>query len=494
MLGPSLKEIRMQRNRLGARNLWAGVLGALVCAAAAHGDFTGIQIKTRFVGTTRVHEVFAKFDGPTDTVVNVFNTRRIAGATSPVFKHDDTLGAGAGSWSPLFALDADDSFVMIGGESGLTSGNSTNADPEWGVDGFNQIGFPAATAGVLAAEGPGWFNSNPPNAQGRVAKDGRVKLGQFAMGKTATSVTMRMKIGYFDGTPGGTPLFAEPQFVLGCTGTDVDADGIKLSCDNCPTKSNATQTDLDLDSIGDACDNCSGAFNPSQENADADASGDACDNVFDKTVLGGLVANANNTGLSKTFTVPAGYFIGDQLSDVKVTFTGLLHTHVGDLRCELVAPDGTVATVFDRIGKTDSAVGTGDSSNFGAPGIYSFGDSLTGDIWAAAAAVGANTTVPKGTGFFASEALTGAQISMTNQLNAAVSMAGVWRIRVIDAVGGTALKGSFTKVKVSLTRAPLAGIWLPTPSGAAEPTDLAGESTDDWLDELEDSSVPASNE
>lgn len=473
----------MQRNKHGMRIVWTSILGAVACAAPALADFTGIQIKTRFVGTTRIHEVFAKFDGPTDTVVNVFNTRRIAGATSPVFKHDDTLGPGAGSWSPLFASDSDDSFVMIGGDSGIASGNATNADPEWGVNGFNQIGFPAAGAGVLAAEGPGWFNSNPPNQQGRVAKDGRVKLGQFAMGKTATSVTMKMKIGFFDGTPGGTPLFAEPQFVLGCTGTDVDADGIKLSCDNCPTKSNATQTDLDLDYIGDACDNCSGAFNPAQENADGDASGDACDNVFDKTVLGGLVANANNNGLSKTFTVPAGYFIGDQLSDVKVTFTGLLHTHVGDLRCELVAPDGTVATVFDRIGKTDGAVGTGDSSNFGAPGSYSFGDTLTGDIWAAAAAAGANTTVPKGTGFFASAALTGAQISMTDQLNAAASMAGVWRIRVIDAVGGTALKGSFTKVKVSLTRAPLAGMWLPTTSGAADPADVADQSTDESEDD-----------
>jgi hypothetical protein len=91
--------------------------------------------------------------------------------------------------------------------------------------------------------------------------------------------------------------------------------------------------------------------------------------------------------------------------------------------------------------------------------------------------------VPKGTGYFASEALTGAQISMTDQLNAASSMAGLWRIRVIDAVGGTALKGSFTKVKVSLTRAPLAGMWLPTPDGGSGcveiDEDLASESTEE---------------
>lgn len=452
--------------RAGRLALRIVTLAALACAAASHADFTGLQIKTRFVGTTRVHEVFAKFDGPTDTVVNVFHARRTAGATNPVFKHDDTLGPGSGSWSPLFASDSDDSFVLIGGESGIASGNTTNADPEWGVDGFNQIGFPAAALGPIAAEGPGWFNSNPPNAQGRVAKDGRVKLGQFAMGKTASNVTMKMRIGYFDGTLGGAPLFAEPQFVLGCTGGDVDGDGISQSCDNCPTVSNATQTDIDLDFVGNSCDNCSSAFNPTQDNVDGDTAGDACDNIFDKTLTGGQVANANSNGLSKTFTVPAGYFIGDQLSDVKVTFTGLVHSHIGDLRCELVAPDGTVATVFDRIGKTSADIGTGDSSNFAAPGIYSFGDSLTGDVWTAAAALGANGTVPKAAGYFASEALTGAQVSMTERLNAAASMAGLWRIRVVDALGGTALKGSFTKVKVSLTRAPLAGLRLPTPDGA----------------------------
>ncbi|MEL7473173.1 MAG: thrombospondin type 3 repeat-containing protein [Planctomycetota bacterium] len=61
-------------------------------------------------------------------------------------------------------------------------------------------------------------------------------------------------------------------------GTDVDFDGIKDPCDNCPGEPNILQQDQDLDNTGDACDNCPTIDNPNQEDADDDGFGDACDN------------------------------------------------------------------------------------------------------------------------------------------------------------------------------------------------------------------------
>jgi hypothetical protein len=59
---------------------------------------------------------------------------------------------------------------------------------------------------------------------------------------------------------------------------DVDDDGLRAGCDNCPGDANAAQTDSDLDGPGDACDNCPGMSNALQEDGDADGVGNVCDN------------------------------------------------------------------------------------------------------------------------------------------------------------------------------------------------------------------------
>jgi hypothetical protein len=62
---------------------------------------------------------------------------------------------------------------------------------------------------------------------------------------------------------------------------DLDGDGVRDDCDNCPTVSNVDQADQDGDGVGDACDNCPAAFNPDQSDANRVDGGDACDDDRD---------------------------------------------------------------------------------------------------------------------------------------------------------------------------------------------------------------------
>lgn len=64
--------------------------------------------------------------------------------------------------------------------------------------------------------------------------------------------------------------------------TDLDADGIANTVDNCPAMANADQHDEDDDTVGDVCDNCPHVANTLQANVlegpgNADGVGDACD-------------------------------------------------------------------------------------------------------------------------------------------------------------------------------------------------------------------------
>jgi hypothetical protein len=102
--------------------------------------------------------------------------------------------------------------VTIGGQALGT--NSTNADPSWGVLSWTRPDVPNG-ANV------GWFNSNPPNLQGRVGVGANtatdVRLGQFVVDRNANGGTWNLKIGYTDGVT-TTVQFAETSFSLPAPG------------------------------------------------------------------------------------------------------------------------------------------------------------------------------------------------------------------------------------------------------------------------------------
>ena len=212
------------KSRLSVAALSSCVVAAATLGGAASetlATFTGFTTTQVTVGGVTKVQVFANFHGATDTVLNAFHINKTVGGGSPVFHHNDALTGGvdstvAGTWNPQFVTvpGAFDSYVCIGGGEGFASGNSTNADPDWGAAGYNQAQMPFIGVPGNTTNGPGWFNSNPPNLQGRVA-GGQVRLGQFVLNTTDAAVTLFMKIGYNDGVPGSPVQFAEGTFMLG---------------------------------------------------------------------------------------------------------------------------------------------------------------------------------------------------------------------------------------------------------------------------------------
>jgi subtilisin-like proprotein convertase family protein len=273
-----------QRSTKSSRSFIAAV--ALTGLAATHADAAFLNylvVSSSVPSTTLVkYELYAVFNGPTDTVVNAFHLNRAVGSQNPSFHHNDLSNGSAdstvaGTWNPVFATSATapDSCVMIGGSLGIASGNSTINDPDWGAAGWNQAQVPFLAVGVTSA-GAGWFNGNPPNFQGRVDVNGRVKLAQFILG-AGEGANLFLKVGFNSGVPGAPVQFGQGVFPLGCTGGDSDGDGVQSSCDNCSAIANSNQADTDGDGVGDACDNCVDIANPGQGDSDGDGAGNTCD-------------------------------------------------------------------------------------------------------------------------------------------------------------------------------------------------------------------------
>ena len=200
-------------------------LAGFAVAGAAQAAFVSYEVTSTTVGALTKYELFGKFNGATDTVLNAFHLNKTVGGGSPVFHHADALTGGvdstvAGTWNPQFVLapGAMDSYVCIGGGEGFASGNTTNADPDFGPAGFNvaQIQFLGAPGNTT--NGPGWFNSNPPNLQGRVNVSGMVKLGQFVLGTADAPVTLFLKLGYNNGQAGAPVEFAQGTFTIPAPG------------------------------------------------------------------------------------------------------------------------------------------------------------------------------------------------------------------------------------------------------------------------------------
>ena len=207
-------------------------VAAVSIAPLAAASFTGFIVTSANVNTISqsltVYNVFARFNGPTDTLLNAFNFGGVGGANMAGFWHKDNayynsgvLMQDYGTWNPSQTGSATanrpyDSYLTIGAQA--TPTNTSNADPSWVTGGnadsrsWNRPDLP--NNGTL-----GWFNSNPPNLQGRVgtapntATD--VRIGQFVLSAGDMSHTLyTLTLGYNDGVPGSAVQFATSTFSL----------------------------------------------------------------------------------------------------------------------------------------------------------------------------------------------------------------------------------------------------------------------------------------
>ena len=216
--------------------LTPSLLAATCAASSADATFTGYFCTS--VNTTNsgqaltVYTIWARFNGPTDTILNAFNLAGVGGTSMSGFWHKDNayynsgvLMQEYGTWAPSqtgsITLNRPfDSFLTIGGQA--TGTNSTNADPSW-----NSGGSGAGAGDARSWSRPdlpnngtiGWFNSNPPNIQGRVGQAGNtatdVRIGQFVLSQSDVSFRLySLTIGYNDGLAGSPVQFGTGTFCM----------------------------------------------------------------------------------------------------------------------------------------------------------------------------------------------------------------------------------------------------------------------------------------
>ena len=214
-----------------------GMIAAIVglgVTGMASASFVNFQVTSTNVTNSgqnlTVYSVFARFNGPTDTLLNAFNLASTSGAAAlSGFWHKDlnssnsnVLTQASGTWNPSQTGSATnnrpyDSYLTIGGQAAGT--NTSNADPSW-VTGGNADSRSWGRPDLPNNGTLGWFNSNPPNLQGRVgtapntATD--VRVGQFVLSQGDTVArTYTLTLGYNDGVAGSSVQFATGTFSLG---------------------------------------------------------------------------------------------------------------------------------------------------------------------------------------------------------------------------------------------------------------------------------------
>jgi hypothetical protein len=210
------------------------LLAATCAASSADATFTGYFCTS--VNTTNsgqaltVYTIWARFNGPTDTVLNVFNLTAVNGSPLTGFWHKDNayynsgvLSQEFGTWNPSQTGSVTlnrpfDSYLTIGGQA--TPTNTTNADPSWNSGGSGSGAGDARSWNRpdLPNNGTiGWFNSNPPNLQGRVGQSGNtatdVRLGQFVVSQ-GVLICLSLTMGYNDGVAGSQVQFASGTAAL----------------------------------------------------------------------------------------------------------------------------------------------------------------------------------------------------------------------------------------------------------------------------------------
>lgn len=222
--------------------LSALALAAAVSSAASATFVSYVVTKTSTATggvSLDVYTVWARFDGATDTVLNVFNFSYSGGASAAdaygAFYHKDNssynggvLSKQYGTWSPTLTGSPTlnrpfDSYLVIGGAA--TATNTSNADPSWnsGGSGAHAGGASGWNRADLLNNGTmGWFNSSPPNLQGRVgvapntATD--VLLGQFVIDRNGNAGNWTITAGYNDGVAGSAVQFYTGTFSLPAPG------------------------------------------------------------------------------------------------------------------------------------------------------------------------------------------------------------------------------------------------------------------------------------
>jgi hypothetical protein len=217
-----------------------GAAASLVAATSATAAFvsfvtTVTQVNFGQFQLDRV-QVFARFNGPSDTILNAFNLQYLGGSEvvdpySGYYHRDNSdynggiLSQQYGTWAPTLTGSATlnrpyDSFLTVGGTA--TATNSSVADPSWNSGGSGAHAGGAAgwnRADLLNNGTMGWFNGSPPNLQGRVgiapntATD--VLIGQFVLDRSANAGLWSLTLGFNDGVPGTGVQFATATFNMG---------------------------------------------------------------------------------------------------------------------------------------------------------------------------------------------------------------------------------------------------------------------------------------
>ena len=220
----------MQFNRNKSSRFIATLAVAACASSIANGSFVEFYtVKTTTVSgavSLDVYKIYARFNGPTDTILNAFNLNGLAGAPMAAFYHKDnasgnsgSLSSGFGTWNPALTGSATlnrpfDSYLTIGGVASATNG--TSADPSWGNPAsWNRADIPNNV-------NAGWFAPGGSIA-GRVGQAGNtadsVILGQFVVAAgTGFGGGYSITIGYNSGVAGAPVQFANGFFLVPAPG------------------------------------------------------------------------------------------------------------------------------------------------------------------------------------------------------------------------------------------------------------------------------------
>jgi hypothetical protein len=274
-----------------------------------------------------------------------------------------------------------------------------------------------------------------------------------------------------DGCPDDASRTVPGACGCGVAETDSDGDGTLDCHDGCPNDAAKTAPgdcgcgavdglDSDDDGTDDCIDGCPndpmktdpGVCGCGEVETDSDGDGvaDCVDFQFRSSMAGGAIPNNDANGLVREFIVPPGA-IDAGISNLRVIFQGIGHSHAGELAAELTAPNGERAWIFHRVGRA-GGVGSGDNSNLAMTQVYQFHDAHTESLWSRAVGTpGSGATIPGGA-FHPSGPNSGARRSMAEIFGAA-EVTGTWRLRIADVGNIDRNGGSVGEIQVILYRA-----------------------------------------